>query len=61
MQNVENLRQSRKSIRLKEFDYSTPWWYYITICTRNHKILFGEINNAKMLLSDFGKLLKVNG
>lgn len=44
----------RKSIRLKEFDYSTPGWYYITICTHDHANLFGKISNSKMHLNKFG-------
>ncbi|MGD8307245.1 MAG: transposase, partial [Ignavibacteria bacterium] len=48
----------RRSIRLKEFDYSTPWWYYITICTQNHKKLFGEIAKGKMILNDMGKIVE---
>ncbi len=34
----------RKSIRLKEFDYSQAGYYFITICTHNREHLFGDIN-----------------
>ena len=34
----------RKSIRLKEYDYSTPGAYFITICTQNRKHLLSKIN-----------------
>lgn len=47
----------RRSIRLKEYDYSEPNWYYVTICTYHHKNLFGEIKNSKMVLSSFGKIV----
>lgn len=54
-----NLNQhNRRSIRLKEFDYSTPWWYYITICTYNRKNLFGQIINGKMILSELGIIVE---
>lgn len=33
----------RRSIRLKDYDYSQPGSYFITICTHNHKIIFGNI------------------
>lgn len=46
----------RKSIRLKEYDYSNPWWYHVTICTDKHINIFGQISNAKMLLNDFGSI-----
>ena len=35
----------RKSIRLKNYDYSKEGLYFITICTHNKEALFGEINN----------------
>ena len=36
----------RKNIRLKDYDYSTPGAYFITICTENRKSLFwnGDID-----------------
>lgn len=49
---------NRKSARLKDYDYTTPWWYYVTICTQSHKNLFGEIKNRKMILSDFGYVVE---
>ena len=33
----------RRSIRLKDYDYSQPGSYFITICTHNHVNLFGNI------------------
>lgn len=38
----------RKSIRLKNYDYSQPGFYFITICTWKHINLFGEIENDRM-------------
>ena len=46
----------RKSIRLKEYDYTNPNWYYITICTRNFKCWFGKIKHGKMTYNDLGKI-----
>lgn len=43
------------SARLKEYDYSAPNWYFVTINTKNHKEYFGEIKNGKMNLNDLGK------
>lgn len=34
--------QTRKSLRLKEYDYAAPGAYFVTICTRNKRRLFGE-------------------
>ncbi len=43
----------RKRIRLKNFDYSSANYYYVTICTFNKRHLFGM--NDK--LTFFGKIL----
>ena len=42
------------SPRLKNWDYSTPGYYFITICTYNHNNFFGKIINNKMELSKMG-------
>jgi len=46
-----------ESSRLKDWDYSTPWWYYVTICTKKFKSWFGEIKKSKMILNDVGKII----
>ncbi len=38
----------RKNLRLKNFDYSTGGYYFITICTHNRQELFGEIVGATL-------------
>ena len=43
-----------KSPRLKNFDYSSPGLYFITICTLNHNNFFGKIINHQMELSKMG-------
>ncbi len=50
----------RKSIRLKNYDYSNPNWYYITICSFNRKSIFGTIKKSKMILSNYGKIVAEN-
>ena len=47
----------RKSIRLKEYDYTNPNWYYITICTYNKKDAFGDVKYGKMILNNYGKIV----
>ncbi len=44
------------SHRLKGYDYSSDGAYFITICVKNRKHLFGEIVNGKMVLNDLGKI-----
>ncbi len=45
-----------ESSRLKDWDYSIPWWYYVTICTKDMKCWFGEIKKGKIFQSDLGKI-----
>ena len=56
MQTNSNKKQHRKSIRLREYDYSQPGAYFVTICTQDKKCLFGEIMDGKMILNEFGKI-----
>jgi len=39
----------RKTIRLKDYDYSTPGWYFITICTKNKEKLLCNIVGTDIL------------
>ena len=45
-----------ETVRLKDWDYSTPCWYYITVCTKDKKHWFGEVKNGKMILNKRGKI-----
>jgi len=51
-------KHHRHSIRLKEFDYTQPGGYFITIVTFQREHLFGEIQNDEMKLSKFGLVAK---
>lgn len=44
----------RRSIRLKEYDYSQNNAYFVTICAQNKQCLFGDIVNSKMVLNPAG-------
>ncbi len=48
----------RQSIRLNEYDYANPNWYYVTICTKDKKCVFGKVRNGKLVLNKFGMLAK---
>jgi REP element-mobilizing transposase RayT len=47
----------RKSIRLKEYDYSQNGAYFITICANDREYLFGEINAGTNAHADAGKMV----
>jgi REP-associated tyrosine transposase len=48
----------RRSIRLREYDYTEPNCYYITICAYDRRNIFGKIREGKMILNKFGKIVK---
>jgi putative transposase len=50
------MQSHRRSIRLKEYDYSQPGAYFITIVTFQRQCLFSEIVNGEMQLNEFGKI-----
>ena len=54
---IEMQNKNRKSIRLKEFDYSEPGDYFITICVDDRSCLFGEIVDSEMILNEAGKMI----
>jgi REP element-mobilizing transposase RayT len=45
-----------ESARLKGWDYSSPGYYFIIICTKNMECLFGKITGGKIILSEMGKI-----
>ncbi len=47
----------RRSIRLKGYDYSSPGYYFITICIENRLHLFGDVSGEKMVMNDAGKMI----
>ncbi len=52
------MNKGRRSIRLKEYDYSRSGCYFITICTNGHKNLFGKIENNKTILNRYGEIVE---
>ncbi len=47
----------RKSIRLKDYDYSQNGAYFVTICTHNKECIFGEICGEKVELNTYGLIV----
>jgi len=48
----------RRSIRLQGYNYSQSGLYFVTICTKEHILLFGNIHADIMLLNEAGKIAK---
>jgi putative transposase len=55
---MEKTLPTRKSVRLKEYDYSLPGYYFVTICTKDRRCLFGKIISGKMYLNNNGEIVK---
>ncbi len=41
---------------MKDYDYSRDGYYFVTICVKNKIECFGEIQNGKMILNEYGKI-----
>ncbi|MCH7676844.1 hypothetical protein IH879_18140 [candidate division KSB1 bacterium] len=58
---MEPVKQRRKSIRLKDYDYSRDGYYFfVTICTKNREEYFGQISGDEMILNECGKIARQN-
>jgi putative transposase len=45
-----------KSARLLAWDYRSPGWYFVTICTQDHRHIFGDISGGRVRLSTSGQI-----
>jgi REP element-mobilizing transposase RayT len=48
----------RRSIRIKDYDYSTPGYYFITLCCNDKTFLLSDIINDTIILNEAGKLIE---
>lgn len=46
----------RKSIRLKNYDYSSTGLYFITICTQDKQNRLGTIKNNGIIINEYGQI-----
>jgi putative transposase len=47
-----------ESARLSYWDYSSPGYYFITLCAFDHRCIFGEILNNGMHLNENGEIVR---
>ncbi|WP_416336931.1 transposase [Crocosphaera sp. UHCC 0190] len=50
-------KHHRRSIRIRNYDYSQPGAYFVTICTYQKQCWCGEIKNGQMCLNQLGKIV----
>ena len=43
-----------ESTRLKDWDYRSRGWYFVTLCAQNHACAFGEVVHGEVQLSRVG-------
>ncbi|MGE0021551.1 MAG: transposase [Draconibacterium sp.] len=49
---------SRRSIRLKNYDYSQSGFYFLTLCVQHRLNLFGNFIETNLELNDAGKMVE---
>lgn len=45
----------RKNLRMQGWDFTSPGWYFLTLCTKGMRSVFGTIVNGRMILNDAGR------
>ena len=46
-----------ESVRLRSWDYTSPGWYFVTVCTKNKENFFGDVIDGEMYLSEIGRIV----
>jgi len=52
-----NSKRRRNSLRMPDYDYSSPGVYFVTISTQKRKKALGDICNGDMVLNENGKIV----
>ncbi|MEM6316152.1 MAG: transposase [Bacteroidota bacterium] len=55
--NYDPKKHHRRSIRLKNYDYSRAGFYFVTVCIKDHVCLLGQIKHGEMTLNSAGKMI----
>ena len=56
--NSQSDKRVRRLLRLKNFDYSSPGAYFVTLCSYHREQLFGQVVNEEMKLNETGDMVK---
>jgi putative transposase len=49
----------RRSIRLKGYDYAQEGAYFITMCCKDRRCLFGDVVESEMIVNDAGRMIEM--
>ncbi|MCA1760709.1 MAG: hypothetical protein LC658_13150 [Bacteroidales bacterium] len=58
MNSLSHHLPSRRSIRLKGYDYSRSGLYFLTLCVQNRLNLFGRLADTGLEINDAGKMVE---
>jgi hypothetical protein len=58
MENDNDILYNPHSVRLKDYDYSQPGAYFVTICAYARHCFFGEVRNIEVVLNEFGTIVE---
>jgi putative transposase len=47
----------RRSIRLRDYDYTQDGAYFVTVCTHERRCLFGHVVDGAMVLNTWGHIM----
>jgi len=48
----------RRSIRLRDYDYSQQGAYFVTVCAWNRECLFGDVVQGEMRSNEYGRIVE---
>jgi REP element-mobilizing transposase RayT len=51
-------RHARRSIRLRDYDYTQPGAYFVTLCTYQRECLLGDVVNGEIVLNGAGEIVR---
>ena len=57
MTHDNTVHPQRRSARIKDWDYSNPGAYFVTVVTKDRQCLFGQIEHDQMTLNDVGNIV----
>jgi len=58
LQNNQPSNPQRRPSRLREYDYSAPGAYFVTLCTQKRQCTFGEVEGGRMDLNAAGQSVR---
>lgn len=51
----DNAPHARRSVRLRDYDYTQPGAYFVTICAADKQCVFGSVNDGHVTLNNSGR------